>query len=117
LGDGAYVVTPVSGARYFYPFFRNVTLAGNSATGVDFDMYTLPTGDVDGGITGTVSAIDAANYNLTLDDGSGPLTLFIHAGTIFSGSANSLDDIGVGWSVSAQYYTSANLAVEIDAEP
>ena len=116
LGDGDYTVTPVSAARYFYPYFQSVTVAGATVSGVDFTIHTLPTGDVDGEDSGTVLAIDPAGYNLTLDVGGGSLTLYVYADTLFSGDASSLADIEVGWDVMAQYWTSDDLATEIDAQ-
>jgi hypothetical protein len=117
LPDGAYIVTPDRPAYYFYPFDADVVLAGANATVADFVGRALPTGEVDGEESGTVTAIDPAGFNLTLDVGGSPLTLFVYAGTTISGSASSWEDIQVGWSVTAQYYTSTNLAVELDGEP
>ncbi|MCP4246663.1 MAG: hypothetical protein GY778_06410, partial [bacterium] len=63
-----------------------------------------------------VLAVDPANYNLTIDDGAGSITLYVYPATIYSGDAASLDQIVVGWNVSAQYFTSGNLAAEVDTE-
>lgn len=82
---------------------------------MDFIAHTFPFGEVDGQFTGTVLAVDAANFNLTLDDGAGGLILYVYVDTIYSGDSSTLAGIQVGWSVTAQYYTSANLAVEVDA--
>ncbi|MCA9253354.1 MAG: S8 family serine peptidase [Phycisphaerales bacterium] len=117
LPDGAYTVTPTRPAYYFYPFDANVALAGADETLPDFVGRPIPTGEVDGEESGTVTAVDLAGFNLTLDVGGSPLTLFVYADTVISGSASQWDDIQVGWSVTAQYYTSTNLAVELDGEP
>ncbi len=115
LGDGSYLVTPSQIGKYFYPFDAAVVLAGADAVDIDFQVNNFPTGEVDGEVFGAVTAVDSAGFNLTLDVGGTPITLFIYVDTIFSGDANILDEVQVGWDVTAQYYTSANLAVEIDA--
>jgi len=117
LPDGLYAVTPSSLTRYFYPFDVVIDLTGADATGVNFVSHSLPGGEVDGEVTGTVAAVDPASYSITVDHAGGSLVLYVYADTIYSGAANSLEDVGVGYSITAQYYTSADLAVEIDVEP
>lgn len=114
LAPGSYVVTPSRASRYFYPYFAAVDLIGSDMTGVDFEAHTLPSGEVDGEISGTVAAVDPANYAITIDVGGGTLTLTVYVDTIYSGDASALDEIGIGWDITAQYWTSANLAVEVD---
>jgi len=114
LPAGLYTVTPSKANRYFYPFNRPVDLTASDAIGIDFTVHVLPTGEVDGEDTGVVTAVDAAGYSLNLDVSGTSLTLFIYADTIFSGDASELSEVQPGWTVTAQYYTSANLAVELD---
>jgi hypothetical protein len=117
LPDGAYLVTPDRPAYYFYPFDAAVTLSGADAAAPNFVGMQLPTGEVDGEESGMVTAIDPPGFNLTLDVGGNPLTLYYYAGTIIGGDASTFEDIQVGWTVQAQFYTSTNLAVELDAAP
>ncbi len=116
LADGSYLVTPSSTTKYFYPYDQSADVLGADVTGVDFEVHSLPSGEVDGELTGMVTAVDSPGYSLTIDDGNGPITLDVYVDTIYSGDASSLDEIMVGWAVTAQYYTSANLAVEIDTQ-
>ena len=59
---------------------------------------------------------DLPVFNLMVDVGGGPLTLFVHAGTTISADASSWEEMQVGSTVTAQYFTSTNLAVELDGE-
>ncbi|MCA9256798.1 MAG: hypothetical protein KDA33_14215, partial [Phycisphaerales bacterium] len=116
LAPGSYVVTPSQASRYFYPYFATVELIGTDVTGVNFEWRTLPSGDVDGELSGVATAVDPLNYSITiLQDGGGEITLHVYVDTVLSGDAGALEDIQVGWDIMAQYWTSANLAVEIDA--
>ncbi len=118
LATGDYTVTPSRAGRYFYPFDAGIELLFGEVTDVDFEARILPFGEVDGQLSGIVSAVDPANYNLTvLLDGGGSLTLFVYVETIFSGAADTLEDVQVGFSIQSEYFTSGNLAVEIDVEP
>ncbi len=92
----------------------DITGAGQSVTGVDFEIHNLPSGEVDGEISGAVTAVDAANYSLTVNNGGMPITLFVYVDTTYGGDASSLADAHFGWTATAQYYTSADLAVELD---
>jgi len=115
LAAGLYTVTPSKADRYFYPFAVDVDLSAGDAAGVNFTAHNFPTGEVDGEQSGAVVAVDAAGFNFTFAVDGELLTLYIHAGTTFSGDANSLSDLEPGWTVNVQYYTSANLAEEVDA--
>lgn len=111
---GAYVVTPTEATRYFYPFDAEVTLEGADLAGVTFEAHDLPTGEVDGESFGTITAVDLAHYSLTIDEGGQFVTLFVYADTRFTGAADSFEQVAVGYLVEAQYYSSVNLAVQID---
>lgn len=118
LAAGTYTVTPSRALRYFYPSDAVVVLQDFDATGVDFESHVLPSGDPDGKLSGTVTAVDPANYSLTVQiTGGGTLALFVYVDTVFSGEANSLEEVQVGFTIQSQYFTSANLAVELDVEP
>lgn len=116
LADGTYRVTPSMTGQYFYPFFRIISLAGSSIAGADFEMHTLPSGDADNEENGDIVGLDVPGYNLTIDTGSQLVTLYIYPGTVFSGDANRLDAIHVGWTATVQYYPGINLASEIDSQ-
>lgn len=115
LAEGAYTVTPTHASRYFYPFDATVNLSGANATGVDFVSHNFPAGEVDSEVMGAVTAVDVAGFNLTVDVAGSPQTFFVYAGTIFGGDASKLDEVQVGWTATVQYYSSANLAAEVDA--
>lgn len=117
LVDGPYAVTPDRPGYYFYPFDAQIALSGADAIVDDFVGRQLPTGEVDGEETGVVTAIDLGGFNLTLDVGGSPLTLYVYAGTIISGDVSSWEEIQLGWTIQAQFYSSTGLAVELDAAP
>ncbi len=48
--------------------------------------------------------------------GQNLLTLYVYIDTIYSGYCTSFGEILVGWTVTAQYCASANLAVVIDTQ-
>jgi hypothetical protein len=115
LADGSYTVTPTSTTRYCYPYFRQVEVQGAGVSGVDFEVHILPAGEVDGETEGTITSVDAAGYSFAIETESGPLQLYVYAETIFSGDADTIEELQVGWPVMVQYYTATGLAVEVDA--
>ncbi len=90
LAEDSCLATPSSTTKYFYPYDRTVVVSGGDSTGVDFEAHNLPSGDVDGEIIGTVTTVDAANHNLTADDGGGPITLYVYAATNLAVEVDSL---------------------------
>ncbi len=114
---GDYVVTASDAALYFYPFDGAFPLIGGDAAGVDFEAHDFPTGEVDGEAMGLVSAVDPANFSITIDE-EGVLTIvYVYADTTFSGAATSIGEVTVGHMIEAQFYSSVNLAAQIDTDP
>jgi hypothetical protein len=102
---GSYTLTPSHPARYFYPFTASVALAGSDAAGIEFEAHD-----------GMVHAVAPAEYSITINDGGSLTTVYVYAGTVFSGAAPSIEQVVVGYDIEAEYYSSTSLAVHVDTD-
>lgn len=118
LPDGSYVATPSAPMMYFYPYDAPVTLSGADVFDIDFEAHDFPAGEVDGELSGIVHAVDLQQYSITVNVEGALTTVYVYAGTTYTGFAASLEQVTVGHNVEAQFYTSpVNLAVQIDTDP